>query len=118
MLNVSTQLTSAGIVNIRHDVDDSCTATACHSFSPKSRAKAMNGIKTAVSNMADVSPSRAQCRLPTYPTKFFGRELGAQTSFASETERYIAPFASGSCLRKNHRVASYTKHSQSQMACR
>lgn len=46
-----------------------------------------NGIKTVIPNMADVA--RALSRPPTYPTKFFGCELGAQTSFDEKNERYI-----------------------------
>lgn len=44
-----------------------------------------NGIKTVIPNMEDIA--RALARPPTYPTKFFGCELGAQTSFAND--RYI-----------------------------
>lgn len=44
-----------------------------------------NGIKTVIPNIEDVA--RALARPPTYPTKFFGCELGAQTSMADE--RYI-----------------------------
>lgn len=46
-----------------------------------------NGIKTVIPNMADVA--RALSRPPAYPTKFFGCELGAQTSFDEKNERYI-----------------------------
>jgi translation initiation factor 5 len=46
-----------------------------------------NGIKTVIPNMADVS--RSLSRPPTYPTKFFGCELGAQTSFDERADRYI-----------------------------
>ncbi|KAJ4477449.1 domain found in IF2B/IF5-domain-containing protein [Lentinula aciculospora] len=46
-----------------------------------------NGIKTVIPNMADVA--RALSRPPSYPTKFFGCELGAQTSFDEKNERYI-----------------------------
>jgi translation initiation factor 5 len=46
-----------------------------------------NGIKTVVPNMSDVA--RALSRPPAYPTKFFGCELGAQTSFDEKNERYI-----------------------------
>ena len=46
-----------------------------------------NGIKTVVPNMSDVS--RALSRPPTYATKFFGCELGAQTSFDEKSDRYI-----------------------------
>src|ERR1700691_4033747 len=46
-----------------------------------------NGIKTVIPNMSDVS--RALSRPPTYPTKFFGCELGAHTSFDEKNDRYI-----------------------------
>ena len=46
-----------------------------------------NGIKTVVPNMSDVA--RALSRPPTYPTKFFGCELGAQTSFDEKNDRDI-----------------------------
>lgn len=38
-----------------------------------------NGIKTVIVNMIDVA--RAIGRPATYPTKYFGCELGAQTQF-------------------------------------
>jgi translation initiation factor 5 len=46
-----------------------------------------NGIKTVVPNMSDVA--RALSRPPTYPTKFFGSELGAQTTVDEKNDRYI-----------------------------
>ena len=46
-----------------------------------------NGIKTVIPNMTDVA--RALSRPPTYPTKYFGCELGAQTTFDEKNERYI-----------------------------
>lgn len=46
-----------------------------------------NGIKTVVPNMSDIA--RALSRPPTYPTKFFGCELGAQTTFDEKGDRYI-----------------------------
>ena len=46
-----------------------------------------NGIKTVIPNMSDVS--RALSRPPTYPTKFFGCELGAQTVLDEKNDRYI-----------------------------
>ncbi|KAK9370853.1 domain found in IF2B/IF5-domain-containing protein [Lipomyces kononenkoae] len=46
-----------------------------------------NGIKTAVVNNADVA--RALSRPPMYVTKFFGLELGAQTSVNETTDRYM-----------------------------
>lgn len=46
-----------------------------------------NGIKTVIVNMVDVA--KALSRPPTYPTKFFGCELGAQTLFDFKNDRYI-----------------------------
>lgn len=46
-----------------------------------------NGIKTVIVNMVDVA--RALLRPPTYVTKYFGCELGAQTQFDIKAERYI-----------------------------
>lgn len=46
-----------------------------------------NGIKTVVVNMADVA--KALGRPATYPTKYFGCELGAQTKFDFKNDRYI-----------------------------
>ncbi|MCL4122338.1 UNVERIFIED_CONTAM: hypothetical protein GTU68_041887, partial [Idotea baltica] len=46
-----------------------------------------NGIKTVMVNMVDVA--KALGRPPTYPTKFFGCELGAQTQFDFKNDRYI-----------------------------
>jgi len=46
-----------------------------------------NGIKTVIVNMVDVA--RALARPPTYPCKYFGCELGAQTQFDYKNDRYI-----------------------------
>uniref|UniRef100_A0A914WNN3 Eukaryotic translation initiation factor 5 n=1 Tax=Plectus sambesii TaxID=2011161 RepID=A0A914WNN3_9BILA len=46
-----------------------------------------NGIKTVIANMAEIG--KALERPPTYPTKYFGCELGAQTNFDLKNERYI-----------------------------
>ncbi|CAH0560327.1 unnamed protein product [Brassicogethes aeneus] len=46
-----------------------------------------NGIKTVIVNMVDVA--KALGRPPTYPTKYFGCELGAQTQFEKKNERFI-----------------------------
>jgi len=46
-----------------------------------------NGIKTVIVNMTEVA--KALSRPPTYPTKFFGCELGAQTQFDHKNDRYI-----------------------------
>lgn len=77
---------AAGIVNIRRDVDDKFYRYRMPLLTTKIEGKG-NGIKTVCPNMADVA--RALSRPPTYPTKFFGCELGAQTSFDDKNERYI-----------------------------
>lgn len=46
-----------------------------------------NGIKTAIPNMVDVA--KALSRPPSYPTKYLGCELGAQTQMYPDDERYI-----------------------------
>ncbi|XP_041353778.1 eukaryotic translation initiation factor 5-like [Gigantopelta aegis] len=46
-----------------------------------------NGIKTVIVNMTDVA--KALARPPSYPTKYFGCELGAQTLFDAKNDRYI-----------------------------
>ena len=46
-----------------------------------------NGIKTVIVNMVDIA--KALARPPTYVTKYFGCELGAQTQFDVKAERYI-----------------------------
>lgn len=46
-----------------------------------------NGIKTVLVNMVEVA--KALNRPPTYPTKYFGCELGAQTQLDAKNERYI-----------------------------
>ncbi|ESO00648.1 hypothetical protein HELRODRAFT_185763 [Helobdella robusta] len=46
-----------------------------------------NGIKTVIVNMSDIAKSLS--RPATYPTKYFGCELGAQTQFDLPNDRYI-----------------------------
>ncbi|KAK7103689.1 eukaryotic translation initiation factor 5-like [Littorina saxatilis] len=46
-----------------------------------------NGIKTVIVNMTEIA--KALSRPPTYPTKYFGCELGAQTQFDAKNDRYI-----------------------------
>jgi len=75
-----------GIVNIRRDVDDKFYRYRMPLLQTKIEGKG-NGIKTVIPNMSDVA--RALSRPPTYPTKFFGCELGAQTSFDEKGDRYI-----------------------------
>ncbi|TFK23645.1 translation initiation factor [Coprinopsis marcescibilis] len=73
-------------VNIRRDVDDKFYRYRMPLLTTKIEGKG-NGIKTVVPNMSDVA--RALSRPPTYPTKFFGCELGAQTTFDEKNDRYI-----------------------------
>ncbi|KAJ7067081.1 domain found in IF2B/IF5-domain-containing protein [Mycena amicta] len=83
---------ASGFVNIRRDVDDKfyryrcVVALVCPFLHTKIEGKG-NGIKTVLPNMADVA--RALSRPPSYTTKFFGCELGAQTSCDEKNERYI-----------------------------
>lgn len=46
-----------------------------------------NGIKTVIVNMPEIA--KALSRPATYPTKFFGCELGAQTMFDFKNDRFI-----------------------------
>ncbi|KAK8866011.1 hypothetical protein IAR55_001162 [Kwoniella newhampshirensis] len=71
-------------VNIRRDVDDKFYRYKMPLLQIKIEGRG-NGIKTVVPNMEDIA--RALNRPPTYPTKFFGYELGAQTTVAND--RYI-----------------------------
>ncbi|KAG5647355.1 hypothetical protein DXG03_000423 [Asterophora parasitica] len=85
---------ASGVVNIRRDVDDKFyryrvpfeLSLSMPILNTKIEGKG-NGIKTVVPNMSDVA--RALSRPPTYTTKFFGCELGAQTSFDEKNDRYI-----------------------------
>ncbi|KAI0369955.1 eukaryotic translation initiation factor 5 [Pilatotrama ljubarskyi] len=77
---------AAGVVNIRRDVDDKFYRYRMPLLMTKIEGKG-NGIKTVIPNMSDVA--RALSRPPAYPTKFFGCELGAQTSFDEKNDRYI-----------------------------
>ncbi|ORY55145.1 translation initiation factor [Leucosporidium creatinivorum] len=76
----------AGYVNVRRDVTDQFYRYRMPILLTKIEGKG-NGIKTVIPNMADVS--RALNRPSSYPTKFFGCELGAQATFNDDTERYI-----------------------------
>ncbi|KAF8510801.1 eukaryotic translation initiation factor 5 [Hysterangium stoloniferum] len=79
-------MASGPIVNIRRDVDDKFYRYKMPVLMTKIEGKG-NGIKTVVPNMSDIA--RALSRPPTYPTKFFGCELGAQTTFDEKGDRYI-----------------------------
>lgn len=76
----------AKIVNIRRDVDDKFYRYRMPELLTKIEGKG-NGIKTVLPNISDVA--RALSRPPSYPTKFFGCELGAQTPMDEKVDRYI-----------------------------
>ncbi|GAA5970457.1 hypothetical protein JCM11641_001719 [Rhodosporidiobolus odoratus] len=76
----------AAIVNVRRDIKDKFYRYKMPVLLTKIEGKG-NGIKTVFPNMADVA--RALNRPASYPTKFFGGELGAQATFNDESERYI-----------------------------
>lgn len=80
------------IVNIRRDVDDKFYRYRMPLLETKIEGRG-NGIKTVVPNMTDIA--RALSRPPTYPTKFFGCELGAQTVIDEKGDRYIVNGAHG-----------------------
>ncbi|CAD6568840.1 MAG: hypothetical protein TREMPRED_004792 [Tremellales sp. Tagirdzhanova-0007] len=68
-------------VNIRRDVEDKFYRYKMPVLLTKIEGRG-NGIKTVLPNMEDVA--RALNRPATYPTKFFGCELGAQTTVAND----------------------------------
>ncbi|KAH8918014.1 hypothetical protein BT69DRAFT_611035 [Atractiella rhizophila] len=73
-------------VNIRRDVSDKFYRYKMPVLQIKIEGKG-NGIKTVIPNMSDIA--RSLSRPATYPTKFFGCELGAQTTFDIAADRYI-----------------------------
>ncbi|GAA5807292.1 hypothetical protein MFLAVUS_000649 [Mucor flavus] len=73
-------------VNVRRDVQDSFYRYKMPKLQAKVEGKG-NGIKTVIMNMAEIA--RALSRPPSYPTKYFGCELGAQVKCDDKNERYI-----------------------------
>lgn len=73
-------------MNIRRDVSDKFYRYKMPQLQVKIEGKG-NGIKTVIPNMSDIA--RSLSRPAAYPTKFFGCELGAQTTFDDKTDRYI-----------------------------
>ncbi|XP_076131542.1 eukaryotic translation initiation factor 5-like [Alosa pseudoharengus] len=73
-------------VNVNRNVSDQFYRYKMPRLIAKVEGKG-NGIRTVIVNMVDVA--KALNRPPTYPTKFFGCELGAQTQFDSKNDRYI-----------------------------
>jgi translation initiation factor 5 len=73
-------------INIRRDVQDTFYRYKMPSLMAKVEGKG-NGIKTVITNMSDIAKSLN--RPPSYPTKFFGCELGAQVICDDKSNRYI-----------------------------
>ncbi|KAJ1524778.1 hypothetical protein ONE63_009654 [Megalurothrips usitatus] len=73
-------------VNVNRAVSDAFYRYKMPRIQAKVEGKG-NGIKTVIVNMADVA--KALGRPATYPTKYFGCELGAQTNFDFKNDRYI-----------------------------
>lgn len=67
-----------GTVNVNRNVTDIFYRYKMPRIAAKVEGKG-NGIKTVIVNMAEVA--KAIGRPATYPTKYFGCELGAQTQF-------------------------------------
>ncbi|XP_023246338.1 eukaryotic translation initiation factor 5 [Copidosoma floridanum] len=75
-----------GSVNVNRSVSDAFYRYKMPRIQAKVEGKG-NGIKTVIVNMVEVA--KAISRPATYPTKFFGCELGAQTQFDFKNERFI-----------------------------
>lgn len=73
-------------INVNSDVTDEFYRYKMPRLIAKVEGKG-NGIKTVIVNMPEIA--KALSRPPTYPTKFFGCELGAQTQFDQKNERFI-----------------------------
>lgn len=76
----------ASFVNVNRGVQDPYYRYKMPRIYAKVEGKG-NGIKTVIVNMSEVA--KALARPPTYPTKYFGCELGAQTNFDTKNDRYI-----------------------------
>lgn len=75
-----------GTLNVNRNVTDLYYRYKMPRLCAKVEGKG-NGIKTVIVNMAEVA--KALNRPATYPTKYFGCELGAQTQFDHKNERFI-----------------------------
>lgn len=67
-----------GTLNVNRNVTDVFYRYKMPRINAKVEGKG-NGIKTVIVNMMEVA--KAIGRPPTYPTKYFGCELGAQTQY-------------------------------------
>ncbi|KAG8224260.1 hypothetical protein J437_LFUL001640 [Ladona fulva] len=75
-----------GSLNVNRNVSDAFYRYKMPRLLAKVEGKG-NGIKTVIVNMVEIA--KALCRPPTYPTKYFGCELGAQTQFDFKNDRFI-----------------------------
>jgi len=75
-----------GTLNVNRNVTDVFYRYKMPKINAKVEGKG-NGIKTVIVNMVEVA--KAIGRPATYPTKYFGCELGAQTQFDYKNERFI-----------------------------
>lgn len=75
-----------GSLNVNRNVSDAFYRYKMPRICAKVEGKG-NGIKTVIVNMVEVA--KALGRPATYPTKYFGCELGAQTQFDFKNERFI-----------------------------
>ncbi|KAL3202425.1 hypothetical protein MRX96_042496, partial [Rhipicephalus microplus] len=75
-----------GSVNVNRSLTDQFYRYKMPKIIAKVEGKG-NGIKTVLVNMSEVA--KALNRPPTYPTKYFGCELGAQTQLDAKNDRYI-----------------------------
>ncbi|KAK7582326.1 hypothetical protein V9T40_013771 [Parthenolecanium corni] len=75
-----------GSLNVNRNVSDPFYRYKMPKIIAKVEGKG-NGIKTVIVNMSEVA--KAIGRPPTYPTKYFGCELGAQTQFDFKNDRFI-----------------------------
>lgn len=75
-----------GSLNVNRGVSDAFYRYKMPRIQAKVEGKG-NGIKTVIVNMIEVA--KAIGRPATYPTKYFGCELGAQTQFDFKNERFI-----------------------------
>lgn len=75
-----------GTLNVNRAVSDAFYRYKMPRLNAKVEGKG-NGIKTVIVNMMDVA--KALGRPPTYPTKYFGCELGAQTQCDIKNDRFI-----------------------------
>jgi len=73
-------------LNVNRDVQDAFYRYKMPRLVTKVEGKG-NGIKTVLPNMPEIA--KALGRPPTYCTKYFGCELGAQTQFDIKNDRYV-----------------------------